>query len=179
MLESSGRPPAKALDAIDAGCGTGWCGPLIAPFARTLIGVDLSAGMLAQAKTKQVYDELVQAELTGFLRSRPAACDLIVSADTLVYFGDLAGVAAAARAALRPRGLFIFTLEELVTDDGNLDLRLEPHGRYAHAKPYVERVLEQSGFGVEIEHAELRMESGVPVRGLVVRATARDGGVHA
>ena len=99
-----------------------------------LTGVDLSAGMLEQAKAKQVYDELVQGELTQFLQGRPAAFDLIVSADTLVYFGDLEDVAAAARAALRPGGLFVFTLEELVVDDGDLEMRLEPHGRYAHAQ---------------------------------------------
>lgn len=179
MLEASGRAPAKALDVLDAGCGTGWCGPLVAPFARRLTGVDLSAGMLEQANAKQIYDELVQAELSEFLRGRPGAFDLIVSADTLVYFGDLTGVAAAARTALRPRGLFIFTLEELTQEADTLEIRLEPHGRYVHARRYVERVLAESGFAVEIEHAELRMESGVPVRGLVIRATVLDGEAHA
>jgi predicted TPR repeat methyltransferase len=171
MLEDSGRAPTKSLDVLDAGCGTGLCGPLVAPYARRLTGVDLSAGMLTQAKAKEIYDELLQDELTQFLRSRPAEFDVVVSADTLVYFGQLGDVAAAARAALRPGGMFLFTLEELV-EDGDLELRLEPHGRYVHSRRYAERVLREAGFGVEIEVAELRMESGVPVRGLVIRATA-------
>ena len=171
MLEDSGRPPTKSLDVLDAGCGTGLCGPLVAPYARRLTGVDLSAGMLEQAKTKEIYDELMQDELTHFLRNRPAEFDLVISADTLVYFGQLGDVAAAARAALRGGGMFIFTLEELVEDD-DLELRLEPHGRYVHSRRYAERVLRGAGFSVEIEVAELRMESGVPVRGLVIRATA-------
>jgi predicted TPR repeat methyltransferase len=179
MLESSGRAPAKELEVADVGCGTGWCGPLVAPFARHLTGVDLSAGMLEQAKAKQIYDELIQSELTEFLASRPASFDVIVSADTLVYFGDLAAVAAAARAALRPGGLFVFTLEELVSDGSGLDIRLEPHGRYQHALGYATRVLEQARFIPEIVHADLRMESGVPVPGLVIRATARNGDAHA
>ena len=70
---------------LDAGCGTGLCGPLVAPYARRLTGVDLSAGMLAQAKEKNVYDELFKVELTEYLRDHTEAFDLIVSADTLVY----------------------------------------------------------------------------------------------
>jgi predicted TPR repeat methyltransferase len=172
MLEDSGRKPARSLDVLDAGCGTGLCGPLVAPYARRLTGVDLSAGMLAQARSKDIYDELVEDELTHFLCSRPGEFDIVVSADTLVYFGDLRDVAVAAHAALRPGGLFVFTVEELVSEDHELSIRLEPHGRYAHSRWYVERVLAESGFSVEVVPAELRMESGVPVRGLVLRATA-------
>ena len=179
MLEGSGRTAARDLEVLDAGCGTGLCGPLIAPYAKRLTGVDLSAGMLAQAKSKEIYDELVQGELSEFLRSRPGAFDLIVSADTLVYFGDLTDVAGAARAALRPGGMFVFTLEELPVGDGGPEVSLEPHGRYAHALPYVERTLEAARFGTTIVRAELRMESGSPVPGFVIRATATDGEPHA
>ena len=79
------------LDVLDAGCGTGLCGALVAPFARRLVGVDLSKGMLEHAKEKNVYDTLMKAELTGYLRDNREAFDMIVSADTLVYFGDLKG----------------------------------------------------------------------------------------
>ena len=30
-LAGPGVPPEKTLDVLDAGCGTGWCGPLLAP----------------------------------------------------------------------------------------------------------------------------------------------------
>ena len=33
-----------AWTSMDAGCGTGLCGPLLAPYARRLVGVDLSEG---------------------------------------------------------------------------------------------------------------------------------------
>ena len=71
MLEDSGVEASKSLDVLDAGCGTGLCGPLMAPYARRLVGVDLSAGMLAQAKEKNVYDELFKVELTAYLRDSP------------------------------------------------------------------------------------------------------------
>jgi predicted TPR repeat methyltransferase len=49
------------------------------------------------------------------------------------------------------------------------DFHLEMHGRYTHAQQYVERLLTDAGLTPEIGHAELRLESGMPVAGLVVR----------
>ena len=170
MLDDSGLGPSKSLDVLDAGCGTGLCGPLVVPYARRLTGVDLSAGMLAQAKEKNVYDALVKGELTEYLRNSKEAFDLIVSADTLVYFGGLEDVVAAAAGALRPDGLLIFTLEHGVGGDATPDYHLELHGRYSHSRGYVERLLTGAGLVSEIAHAELRMESGAPVAGLVIRA---------
>jgi predicted TPR repeat methyltransferase len=173
LLEDAGLEPAKALDVLDAGCGTGLCGPLIAHYARRLVGVDLSAGMLTHAAAKGVYDELVQGELTSYLSSRPESFDVVVSADTLVYFGALDDVVAAAAAALRPGGLLVFTLEH-GTSPSAPDFHLEMHGRYTHSRPYIERLLLGNGFEIEIGTADLRMESGVPVAGLVVRARRPD-----
>ena len=170
MLEDAGLEPGARLDVLDAGCGTGWCGPLIVPYAARLVGVDLSGGMLAHARDKGVYHTLVRAELTGFLRDHSGAFDLIVSADTLVYFGPLDEVFACAAHALRPGGLLVCTLEALAAGGDAADHRLELHGRYSHAEPYVERVLGGAGLRAEIAHAELRLEAGIPVAGLVIRA---------
>ena len=176
MLADTGRPAAKDLVILDAGCGTGLCGPLLAPWARRLVGVDLSSGMLTRAGEKGVYDDLVKAELTGFLRSHPAEFDVIVSADTLVYFGDLADVVDAGARALCDGGVMIFTLEEM-EHDGQM-FALHSHGRYAHAPEYVRAQLGAAGLEAEIVRAELRMEGGQPVKGLAVRGTKPMGGVH-
>jgi predicted TPR repeat methyltransferase len=109
------RPSGTAgvpLDLLDAGCGTGLCGPLIRRYARQLVGVDLSRGMLDKARARGVYDTLVQAELTTYLQSQHAAFDSVVSADTLCYFGDLTPVFRAVAGALRPGGSFVFTTEQ-------------------------------------------------------------------
>ncbi len=174
-VERSPLQPTGTLDVLDAGCGTGLCGPLVKPYARRLVGIDLSAGMLLQAKQKQVYDDLFKVELTRYLRDRHAEFDLIVSADTLVYFGPLEEVAAAASGALRPGGQFVFTLEELVTPPAGVEFRIETHGRYSHSQQYVEGVLQRAGFATDITHADLRTESALPVAGLVVRATKVNG----
>jgi predicted TPR repeat methyltransferase len=168
MLEDFGVERSHHLDVLDAGCGTGLCGAIVAPFARRLVGVDLSEGMLAHAKDKNVYHALTKAELTEYLRDHSETFDLIVSADTLVYFGDLTGVIAALAGALRPNGLVVFTLEHAVAD--SIDYRLELHGRYSHARAYVERLLTLSGLQSKIIQAELRTEAGAPVPGLAIRA---------
>jgi predicted TPR repeat methyltransferase len=175
MLEDAGLEPSKSLDILDAGCGTGLCGPLVAPYVRRLTGIDLSAGMLAQAKEKNLYDVLLKAELTEFLRDHPDAFDVVISADTLVYFGALDDVIRAAAGALRPGGLLIFTLEHAADGEAGAGYRLELHGRYVHSREYVERLLAAAGFASDIAEAHLRMESGTPVAGLVVRATKRSG----
>jgi predicted TPR repeat methyltransferase len=162
---------SKSLDVLDAGCGTGLCGPLIAPYARRMVGVDLSARMLDQARVRNVYDELVKRELTAYLHDSPEAFDVIVSADTLVYFGSLEAAVAASADALRPGGRLIFTVEELSDAGTGAGYAIRPHGRYSHTRQYVERVLAEANLRPEIRPAELRLEAGDPVPGLVVQAT--------
>ena len=170
MLEHSGLPAEQELDVLDAGCGTGLCGPLVRPYARRLVGVDLSQGMLAHARDKQLYDELHRAELTEYLWRNTGAFDLVVSADTLVYFGELESVCAAAANALKADGLFVFTLEHAVDATADVPFRLERHGRYSHHRGSVEQLLARAGLEPEIFAADLRMEAGAPVAGLVIRA---------
>jgi predicted TPR repeat methyltransferase len=65
----------------------------------------------------------------------------------------------------------VFTLEHAVRGGPDVDYCLGFYGRYSHARAYVERILTVVGLQPKIVHAELRMEAGVPVAGLVVRAT--------
>jgi predicted TPR repeat methyltransferase len=169
-LAETGIPADKSRDVLDVGCGTGLCGPLLAPYARNLVGIDLSGGMLNHAAEKRVYDDLIQAELTAYLQQLPAASyDVIVTADTLVYFGGLDEVIDAAAKALRPGGVLVFTVEE-ATEPGAADsFSIQPHGRFTHGAEYVERLLTGAGLQPTIGRAELRLESGLPVAGLVVR----------
>ena len=160
----------KQFVVLDAGCGTGLCGPLLAPWAHNLSGVDLSRGMLDRAQTKGVYSELFKAELTEFLRESRDQWNVLVSADTLCYFGDLQRLMSAAAGSLRAGGTLVFSVESLA-DEAGLPFKLEPHGRYAHARSHVEQVLARSGFELlEIGAATLREEGGKPVPGWLVAA---------
>lgn len=163
--------PRGDLDVLDAGCGTGLVGPLVRPWAARLEGVDLSGAMLERARRRGGYDALHQGELGAFLDAHPAAWDLIVSADTLCYFGALEGVLSAAARALRPGGGFAFTVERLAGEGGSA---LQSSGRYAHHEDYVRAALGACGFRATIGRGTLRMEGGVPVEGLVVAAARRD-----
>lgn len=166
-----GGTPARQWQVLDAGCGTGLCGPLIAPYAQRLVGVDLSGQMLAKAAPRQVYDELVKAELTAYLLSQHQAHDLIVSADTLCYFGNLQAVSQAAAGALRQGGWLVFTVESLEGGDAGAQHHLNPHGRYSHRRDHVEQALAQAGFvNSTAQSIQLRNEGGVPVQGWLFTA---------
>jgi predicted TPR repeat methyltransferase len=127
--------------------------------------------MLKAAAGKQVYDELVHAEITAYLATCGRQFDVIVGADSLIYFGDLAPVVTAAVDALRPGGQLVFTLEEAVDSGPSDTFRLEPPGRYVHRPEYVERLMATLGVDVLVTRADLRNEGGLPVAGLVVRAS--------
>lgn len=166
-LAKSLPPATAALDILDAGCGTGLCAPLLRPHAHRLVGVDLSGGMLAQARRRGGYDALVEAELTEYLERHPAAFDVVLSADTLIYFGDLLPVFCAARVSLRPHGWFAFSLEAF---DGE-GFGLSFSGRYQHSREYVAQTLREAGFtDLRISADSLRKEAGQPVASWVVLA---------
>jgi len=160
--------PHGALAVVDAGCGTGLCGPLLRPWAARLAGCDLSVGMLRRAKPRGCYDVLHKAELGHYLATQPETFDLVVSADTLCYFGDLHQVLGAAAIALRAPGRIVFTVEAL--DDGTA-LTLQATGRYAHSRGHVLECLRGAGFEeARIEPAVSRREGGRDVAGWLVSA---------
>jgi predicted TPR repeat methyltransferase len=158
------------LDIVDAGCGTGLCGPLLRPLARRLSGVDLSSGMIAKARARAVYDELVVQEICEFMRSRPRSFDVVVCIDTLNYFGEIDEPLRAAHACLRTGGLIGLTVESL-EEAGSY--RLEPHGRYRHSHVYLEQTLAASGFlDPDSRSHVLRRERGVDVMSHICLARA-------
>jgi predicted TPR repeat methyltransferase len=166
--------PDHQLNVLDAGCGTGLCGPVLRPYARQLTGVDLSAEMIDRARELNVYDDLVVTELTQYLKRQRNRFDLIVAADTFIYFGDLEELLAAATDALRSSGFLIFTLELL--DESSLDAnyRLNPNGRYTHTEVYIKRCASQYHLEIcAIEDSTLRIEKGQPVKGIMVQMRRR------
>lgn len=176
VSEICGQPEGK-LVILDAGCGTGLCGPLLRPYAQRLDGVDLSSKMLEKAKERGGYDELVAAELTAFIESRKDTYDVIACADTLCYFGKLEPVLAAAAGSLRSGGVFVFTLEKTSASKDAQKVTLEHTGRYTHTEAYVQSAVAGAGLNLaRITTKTLRMEFFKPVEGMVVVAQKRERG---
>jgi predicted TPR repeat methyltransferase len=160
--------PPGGGEVIDLGCGTGLCGPLLRPLARRLTGVDLSGLMLAKARELGMYDELVQGDIVAALQGQPRRLDIAVAADVFVYIGDLDAVFAATAAALRPSGLFAFSVEACDANEA-ADFRLGAKRRYAHSQAYLQRLAATHGLAIESStRCVIRKESDEGVEGLLV-----------
>ena len=101
--------------------------------------------------------------------------DLVIAADSFIYFGDLGALFESIRDGLRRGGYVAFTLEDVGMEDARIldserpDWRwkLTPSGRFAHRKGYIEDVLKASGF-VLVGYGAMenfRYENGVGVMG--------------
>jgi predicted TPR repeat methyltransferase len=153
------HPPPQ--DIVDLGCGTGLAARVFRPLARRLDGVDLSAKMVEKARARGVYDSLHVDEIGRYLARTPKTYSLALAADVLIYFGDLAPVFAAVAGALKPGGLFAFTLEA----GTGPAYRLTQSGRYAHDDGYVRATAAAAGFEVARASDEIvRKEKLKPVK---------------
>ncbi|MEO5845122.1 MAG: methyltransferase domain-containing protein [Caldimonas sp.] len=157
---------ARWDSALDLGCGTGLCGPLVKPMVGRLTGVDLSARMIDKARSLGVYDRLEHADIVEFLARSDERWDLVLAADVFIYVGDLEPVFDLLERSMT-RGMFCFSVEAL--DGDGVDLRLLPSLRYAHSQRYLGRLAAQHGFAVEaMELAPVREDQGEAVEGLYV-----------
>jgi predicted TPR repeat methyltransferase len=164
--EHLGGAPALA-SALDLGCGTGLCAPMLRPLARHLAGVDLSEKMLDKARESGLYDELACADIVDWLRRRDAEWDLVLAADVLVYVGDLAPLFEQVARVLRTGGLFAFSVEALAADGGP-GYAITVSNRFAHAPAYVRACAQAAGLSlIEQREAVLRREHGADVGGLL------------
>lgn len=150
------------LDILDVGCGTGLCGELFKTKSNRLIGVDIAEKMLAVAAGKNIYQQLIHADIPDFLKEHPAAFDLIIAGDVVVYFGDLKELFADVYQALRLQGWFVFNAEMNVKND----YRMTESGRFAHSKAYLDRLLAEQHFTVvDYQVIHLRSQNNISQQG--------------
>ncbi|MBX9773099.1 MAG: methyltransferase domain-containing protein [Xanthobacteraceae bacterium] len=154
--------------ALDIGCGTGLAGAAFAARVDSLVGVDLSAAMIEQARRTGRYEELHVADVPDFLaRESARSASLVVAADVLPYCSDLAPLVREVARVLDAGALFAFTTE---THEGN-GVLLRETLRYAHGEDHVRAALGSAGLAcVSLAAASSRREKSVPVPGLVVVA---------
>jgi predicted TPR repeat methyltransferase len=134
--------PRHDLRVLDLGCGTGLCGVQLAGHCSRLTGVDLSPAMLEKARARNLYTELCDKSIGAWLEDAPpAAFDLVLAADVLVYFGDLAKLFEQVARSLDRDGLYAFSIELAEQHD----FFLQASGRYAHAPDYIRSLCERCG----------------------------------
>ena len=162
--------PEPLDTVVDLGCGTGLVGPLVRDRCSRLIGVDLSPKMLAQARAKDVYDDLIVGDMESVLHQL-GPIDLAIAADVFIYVGDLSGVLAACATTQ-----LLFSVE---AHTGTEDWVLRSTGRYAHSVDYVRRLAAASDYTVEVAAAApLRKERGEWVDGTLFRLRRVSPGAH-
>jgi cytosine/adenosine deaminase-related metal-dependent hydrolase len=168
-------PSVAGLDVIDLGCGTGrWLAALARLTPRSLLGVDLSAEMLAQAKRKLGgAARLVLADCESLPLPRSSA-DLILCSFVTSYLCDLTVFAEQVRRLLRPGGM-VFITDVHPTTSASLGWRRGFHvdGEFidvaTHSRPIHEMALAFEKFGMQTD-AVLEPEFGDPELELFKRA---------
>lgn len=152
----------NSLDILDLGCGTGLCGVIFKPQAKSLIGVDLSEKMLAYAAKKAIYDELIESNLLSYLTDKHEAFDLVMAGDVFVYMGELAEIFLSVEKILRPAGLFVFNTEITAAEN----YKMNQSGRFAHSKEYLDQLAIKNNFKIVFyATAVTRMQNNEPVQG--------------
>jgi predicted TPR repeat methyltransferase len=153
---------------LDLGCGTGLGSQFYRPYAKLLVGVDVSSKMLQKASEKNIYDDLMIFDILQeweFLQP----FDLIYSSDVFVYFGNLDPIIRSASSYLVHGGILAFSMEKL--EENSNGYRLFPSGRYTHAQRYVENCLKRYGLkSVAVTESVIRKQSKDEVKGLLIAA---------
>jgi len=123
----------KKIDILDIGCGTGSLARILRPYARTLVGIDLSPDMLFKAEEICLYDSLYKKDLSQYLGEVLNHYDMVVAAAVLIHFYDLENIFFLVRDSLRINGRFIFSIFEETQKNRDLNSFL----MYTHNDDYV------------------------------------------
>jgi predicted TPR repeat methyltransferase len=156
------------LRVLDLGCGTGLVGDQFHAWTAgggRLDGIDFSARMLDEARNRHIYSNLYLGDIEQMLSSGGEVYDLILAADTLIYFGDLDALVRGAAEHLLPGGFFVFTVER---KDGS-GWEPTPKRRFRHSESYLRECAERAGLtSVDRADSTLRFETGAPVPGFTM-----------
>jgi predicted TPR repeat methyltransferase len=150
---------------LDLGCGSGLLAVAIAGLRiGTLIGVDLSPAMLAEARAKSLYAELHESEGLAFLAAERRSFAIILAAGVLPHMPDPAPLFTLAARCLLPDGVFVVSAER-PRADGEAPAT---GGGFVHSADSIRCAAEAAMLRVVALDGEvIRTERGAPVAGTV------------
>jgi predicted TPR repeat methyltransferase len=147
---------------LDLGCGTGIVGEQIHSYCSNLVGIDLSKNMLAQAKQKSIYNQLIHQDISEYLFQNELHFNFIIAADVFVYVGDLSNIFDLIQSKTSVPGKLVFSTEHVDGEGFNLN----PSGRYSHSYDYIDQQCQR--FNYTINHfstTQLRKENNSFIKG--------------
>lgn len=158
--ETLARIGTAPTSVLDIACGTG---TLLEEIARRrrgadapIAGVDLSPGMLAQARRKLTPRAIVVAGDAARLPFRAGAFEVAVSASALHHWRDPGAVLREARRVLQPGGRFVVT--DWCGDRWVERIRAALHRRHDHAHLRVYRSSELAALLAETGFHDVHVE---------------------
>ena len=161
LIEAIGKN-SKFEKVLDLGCGTGLAGEVFRESAEYLVGVDISMDMISVAEKKAIYDQCYVSEINEFLDDCRENFDLVIAADVLVYFGDLAPLFSRVSKRLNQGAFFVFSTESYPDESYSL----LPTGRFAHSVTYIRSLAEKNDFNIiGLSPVDLRKEDTKPIKG--------------
>lgn len=147
---------------LDLGCGTGLSTSPFTKYADYREGVDISQGMIDQAKGKRIYNKIYKSSIENFLSTCKRDFDLILCLDVMIYIGEVNSFISKIPIILKDNGYFVFSIQTAPAGDFLLG---EDH-RYSHGTKYIDTCLGINGLRIiEARCFSLREEHGKNVLG--------------
>jgi predicted TPR repeat methyltransferase len=165
-LDISNIKLTKNCNILDLGCGTGLSGEEFKDLSVNLVGIDISEKMLAVAKQRKIYQELICADINAAIKQYQNQ-DLIIAADVLSYFGELDTICNLVYNALNPGGIFAFSVES----GDNYPYKLATTIRYQHHEKYIKEMVQKNNLMlVDLKKSILRKQYQSHIEGYIVIA---------
>ena len=157
---------------LDLGTGTGLVGETFKDIAQggRLDGIDLSPRMIEAARARAIYYDLILGDIETILHSVGRTYDLVLAADTMIYFGDLSEILSGVAKRLETGGFYLFAVE---AKDGEGWEQTEAK-RFRHSEAYLRAAAARAKLNfLELVPCFLRREGDEPVKGFAMALQQR------